>query len=208
MKGALYPKKAGESTVDKCRVLWHYSVFPNGLGKHLPTTVPNVQGVLRRHERRGKGMTMIRFHLNKEALGEPGQNRDFHGYVPKRTGEDPLAGYKVKVLDGEPYIEWGFDSVSLTTPEQLRPYIARVSAVQHFPSTAKRVVGVYEKGGATGYLNLKTPDEYVLYSTGPSVEALLALYRSIRSGQIRPTESWEGEQIQASPIAAKEASPA
>jgi len=88
-------------------------------------------------------------------------------------------------------------------PDELLEHIAFVSVYETFVIRSTRVTGIYSDetkfGDATGELDLVVSRDggrshYLLKVRGTKFDQVCKLYRAIRAGTIRPSESWEDKQ--------------
>ena len=139
---------------------------------------------------------MVYVYLNEEITVAEGFK------MIEKSGGKPLQRWKVPEFKG---IEMSRDRGRLCfslhyandmVPEILQPFVAGVSFHECFALRPARETGVYKGesfGDASADLDVNSSN-YFLRISGSKIEEIAALYKAIRTGAIRPTESYEGHQ--------------
>lgn len=140
---------------------------------------------------------MIRVFFNKEIEQDPTFSKTSHGTT--------FRGCTV-VKDGRGH--WFFEMYAIfddELPEGMDAFVATVTSFENFPLHPYREMGEY--GGdevhpdAEAVLDVLAQDHYHVRLRGKNVKSVMALYRDIRLGKVRPRESYESSQSNSSSCA-------
>ena len=141
-------------------------------------------------------MSSIHVYFTKEVKESEGYRETEHSDKGQHRRIDMhLGGNHLFKDEGDGfYIMLNFLGSSI--PKEVEDIVVGVSMHDQIPSQPKRVFGRYSHGSASAVLDSSNADDRdLLQIRSTTLEGTRELYHMIRAGTIRPTESWETEQI-------------
>lgn len=128
---------------------------------------------------------------------------EFHGFNSERYKDNSgdhmtLNGMHVFCDKGRPYLMWSEDAV---VPDEIKDLVEEISCYKTIPQMGRRESGIYQHESAECEL---TPEDhgnakrdkpmYMLKIKATNMEDLRKIVHMIKTGTIRPKESYEGSQ--------------